>query len=111
MARIVLVTVGLALAALVVVGLLIFLVALAFLGLGTLVTYVFELTLFEATTVTLLGAIALVLLVHLVRTLYSSAQDEGYEDWDEDVDEEWLDGDWYEDWDEDIDEDADEEAQ
>lgn len=91
--RTILLTVALVLAVLLAAGLLISLVTLAFLGLGTLFSHFFELSLFEATTVTLLGVIALMLLVHLIRTLFFSAGDEEYEEWEE--------GDWdEEDWDE-----------
>jgi len=108
--RTILVTVALVLAVLLAAALLIFLVTLAFLGLGTLFSHFFELTLFEATMLTLLGTVALMLLVHLIRTLFFSATDEGCEEWDEDEEEE---GDWYdEDWDEDDwEEDWDEEDQ
>ena len=100
--RTILLTIVLALAVIVAVGLLISLVTLAFLGLGTLFSHFFELTLFEATTVTLLGAVALMLLVHLIRMLFFPARGEEYEDWEEDWEEEEEedDEDWYdEDWD------------
>jgi len=93
MLRTILLAVVLVLAVLVAAGLLISLVTLAFLGLGTLFSHFFELTLFEATTVTLLGAVALMLLVYLVRTLFFPAEGEEYEDWEEqeDLDEEGQD--------------------
>jgi len=96
--------VALVLAALVALGLLICLVTLAFLGLGTLFTHFFALTLFQATTVTLLGAITFMLLLDLVRALISAARGAEYEGWEEEDEEDW----YAEDWDEDLDEDWDE---
>lgn len=91
--RNILVMIGLVLGALLVGSLLISLVTLAFLGLGALFSYFFNLTLFEATVVTLLGAMVLMLLVHSIRILFSSTESEAYEDWEEEDDEDWYDED------------------
>jgi len=96
----ILLTFALALVLLVALGLLTSLVTLAFLGLGSLFSRVFELTLFEATTVTLLGAVVLGLLLRMARTLISGVQGEEYEDWEAEDEEELYDEDWEEDLDE-----------
>ena len=96
----ILLTFALALVLLVALGLLTSLVTLAFLGLGSLFSRVFELTLFEATTVTLLGAVVLGLLLRMARTLISGVQGEEYEDWEAEDEEDLYDEDWEEDLDE-----------
>lgn len=97
MSRTVLLRVGLALAVLVTAGLLVFLITLAFLGLGTLFSRFFELSLFEATIVTLLGAVILTFLVPLIRGLFLTPEGEEYEEMDEEdwYDEDWDEEDWY----------------
>lgn len=92
----ILLRVGLALAVLIAAGLLVFLITLAFLGLGTLFSRLFELTLFEATVVTLLGAVILTFLVPLIRALFFAPEGEEYEEMDEEdwYDEDWDDDDW-----------------